>query len=195
MNDLRFGVGDILVPKQKEFPAGAIVVDGYDKKGLLRFHPLGRGGHGRMSAFDVSLFRLADEWERGAALFRRGRFRLANATESFTGWTNGEDWIGWAKPHFEFAEAKRLLGWEARQNTPEGRTDSIAGVLDLPAPGPAGEVPTEKEGFDATRDVFVTRSREGKEEVWPGEFITITDGTRMKVYAVGAGAWIWREAG
>jgi hypothetical protein len=37
-------------------------------------------------------------------------------------------------------------------------------------------------------------SQDGEEEVWGAEPITITDGSCIKVYPVGAGAWIWEAA-
>ena len=48
--------------------------------------------------------------------------------------------------------------------------------------------------FDGKADAFVTVSQEGEEEVWPAEQITITDGSRIKVYPLGAGSWIWEGA-
>ena len=189
MNEVKFCAGDILVPKAEEFPKHAIVVDGYDDKGRLRFHPLGGEGQARLDKFDASMFRLVEEWERAATLFRRAQFRLAKAGEVFTGWTNGETWNGWAMPRFEFVEAERFLKWQSGQNTPGGRSDAILAMRpDLPAPAPAA---AGKEGFDAARDAFVTMAQDGEEELWPAEFVTVTDGTRMKVYALGAGAWIW----
>ena len=34
----------------------------------------------------------------------------------------------------------------------------------------------------------------GEEETWPGEQISITDSSQVKVYPLGAGSWIWEEA-
>jgi len=31
-------------------------------------------------------------------------------------------------------------------------------------------------------------------EAWPAERITISDGSQVKVYSLGAGSWIWEEA-
>jgi len=49
----------------------------------------------------------------------------------------------------------------------------------------------EQARFDGNTDSFVTVSNR-KEERWPAEEITITDGSRIKVYAIGAGSWIYR---
>ena len=42
------------------------------------------------------------------------------------------------------------------------------------------------------RDTFITVRQNGQEETWPAESITITDGSRIKVYPLGAGAWMWK---
>ena len=34
---------------------------------------------------------------------------------------------------------------------------------------------------------------EGEEEVWETKSITVADGSRMKVYPLGAGSWMWDE--
>lgn len=47
---------------------------------------------------------------------------------------------------------------------------------------------------DPFPDAFVTVSQDGEEEVWGAEGITITDGSSIKVYQVGARAWIWEAA-
>jgi hypothetical protein len=47
--------------------------------------------------------------------------------------------------------------------------------------------------FDVKADAFVTVSN-GEGEAWSAGEITITDGSRIKVYPLGAGSWIWEEA-
>lgn len=84
---MKYTKGEILVPKTKHFPDGAIVVDGYDSKGLLRAHLLQGEAGLRLPALSASVFRLADEGELAGALFRRGRFALAESKEVFSGWT------------------------------------------------------------------------------------------------------------
>ena len=51
----------------------------------------------------------------------------------------------------------------------------------------------ERARFDEKADAFVTVNQDGEEEVWPAEQITISDGSRIKVYRLGAGSWIWEE--
>ena len=110
-------------------------------------------------------FRLVDEAERTRAVFRRARFALADSEENFSGWTDRRAWNGWEMPRFEKAEAARLMRW----------------------------LGDERARFDAERDAFVTVSQDGEDEVWAGETITISDGSGVKVYPVGAGAWVWDE--
>ena len=108
---MKFSKGDILVPRDAQFPDGALVVDGYDETGRLLVQPLGGGFQLALRADSGKRFRVADAGERGRALFRRARFSLMDSEDHFTGWTNGENWNGWAMPHFEFAEAQRLIAW------------------------------------------------------------------------------------
>ena len=160
---MRFNKGDILVPKGKEYPECAIVVDGYDDKGQLIMHPLGGGIEAHLSAIGASVFRLVDEGEKAGALFHRGQFALAESEERFSGWTDGKKWNGWEMPRFEKAEAERLIQW-------------LSG---------------ERGRFDEERDAFVTGTQGDEDEVWASEQIVISDGSVLKVYPIGAGAWIW----
>ena len=105
------------------------------------------------------------EGEKAVTLFQRGRFTLADTEAAFDGWSNGEVWNGWAMPRFGFAVCREIL-------------KSFA---------------DEQARFDEKGDAFVTVS-DGEEESWPGEQITISDGSRIKVYPLGAGSWIWEEA-
>lgn len=163
---MKFSPGDVLVPKGKEYPDGALVVDGYDDAGRLMAHPSGGGLQYYVGAEAAAGLRVVDDAERERALFRRGRFVLADSGETFEGWSNGGLWNGWEMPRLERAVGERLLAWlgDARAK------------------------------FDADRDAFVTVSQDGEEEVWGAEAITITDGSCVRAYPVGAGAWIWEEA-
>jgi len=114
----------------------------------------------------ASVFRIVDEEERAGTLFRRGRFALADSEVNFDGWTDGQCWNGWEMPRFEKSVAERLV-W------------SLGGG---------------RARFDAERDAFVTVAQDGDEEIWASEQIIISDGSAVKVYPVGAGAWIWDAA-
>ena len=161
---MKFNKGDILVPKGKQFPDCAIVVDGYDHAGRLVMHPLGGGIQTHLTAVSASVFRLVDEAERDGNVFRRRRFAIADSDMVFTGWANGQKWNGWEMPRFEFQVCTQLLGW----------------------------IGDGKARYDGERDTFITVRQNGQEETWPAESITITDGSRIKVYPLGAGSWMWK---
>ena len=147
------------------YPEGALVCDGYDDGGRLLAHPLGGGFQVTVPTQDEPRFHVVADAERATALFHRGRFTLADSGETFVGWCNGRLWNGWEMPRFEKADSERLLGW----------------------------LGDWRARFDEHRDAVVTFNQDGEEEVWAAEVITITDGTRIKGYPVGAGAWIWEE--
>lgn len=102
---MKFSKGDILVPKGKQFPEGAIVVDGYDAQGRLLMHPMGGGLQARLDVVSASVFRLVNEAERAGTLYRRAWFALAESDEAFVGWTDGRRWNGWEMPRS--SEARR----------------------------------------------------------------------------------------
>lgn len=163
---MRFNIGEVICREGLAFPEGALVCDGYDGMGQLLAHPVGGGLQLTVPVQEEPLFQRVGDAERAAALFHLGRFSLADSEGVFTGWSNGRLWNGWEMPRFGKAEAERLLAW----------------------------VGDERAHFDEKRDAFVSVNQDGEEEVWSGEVITITDGSGIKVYPVGAGAWIWEEA-
>jgi hypothetical protein len=56
------------------------------------------------------------------------------------------------------------------------------------------DVLTESKGrYDAERDCFVTFDTDGTDEIWESQTITLLGSQQVKVYGVGAGAWIWEE--
>jgi hypothetical protein len=162
---MKFSRGDTLVPKGKQFPDGAVMADGYDEAERLMAHPMGGGFQQYFPEASASGFRPMDEAERSRALFWRTRFALADSEETFSEWTNGTAWNGWEMPRFDKAEAERLIRW----------------------------LGDKRARFDAARDAFVTMSQDGEEEVWVGETVMISDGSAVKLYPVGTGAWIWDE--
>ena len=163
---MKFSKGEIICREYAMYPEGALVCDGYDGAGRLLAHPLGGGLQLTVPAQDEPRLRVVAEGEKAAALSRKGRFALADGEAAFDGWSNGELWNGWAMPRFEKAEAERVL---ARFG---GQRARFVGEL----------------------DAFVTMSQDGEEDVWGVEVITIADGSRIKAYPVGAGAWTWEEA-
>ena len=162
---MKFSKGEIICREDLGYPEGALVCDGYDDAGRLLAHPLGGGFQVTVPAQDGPRFRVVAEGERGAVLFHRGSFTLADSEALFDGWSNGELWNGWAKPRFELAVCRQIL-----KSLGDGRAR-----------------------FEEKADAFVTVSN-GEEEAWPAESVTITDGSRIKLYPLGAGAWTWEEA-
>lgn len=162
---MEYSKGDVLVPKGKQFPDCAIVVDGYDHKGQLLMHPFGGGFQARLSPLSTTVFRLVDEAERASTLFHSKRFVLADSDEVFHGWSDGRKWNGWERPGFEKPEAIRLVEWFG----------------------------DKRARFDEAQDAFITISQDGEEEMWPGENVIVSDGSSLRLYAVGAGSWIWDE--
>jgi len=45
--------------------------------------------------------------------------------------------------------------------------------------------------FEKERDAFKTLDERGVEHIWAAEDIMISDGSQMKVYPIGGGAWCW----
>lgn len=128
-------------------------------------HPLGGGLQYRIKAGAEKAFRVVPQTEKAAGLWRRAKFSVEGADAEFQGWTRGQLWNGWAMPYFEFSEAQRVI---------EALTD------------PKGK-------YDAERDCFVSANGDGEEEIWQAERIAVLGGQHVKVYGIGAGAWIWDE--
>jgi hypothetical protein len=162
---MKFSNGEIIRREDLAYPEGALVCDGYDDAGRLLAHPLGGGFQLTVPTQDEPRFRVVAEGERAVALFRRGRFSLADGETAFDGWSNGEVWNGWEMPRFDSAVCQAILK----------------------------SLGDEQARFDEKADAFVTVSN-GEGEAWAAEEITNTDGSRIKVYPLGAGSWIWEEA-
>jgi hypothetical protein len=163
---MKFSKGEVICREDLSYPEGALVCDGYDTRGRMLAYPLGGGFELTVPKQDLGRFRVVADAERATSLFHQGQFSLADSQDVFTGWSNGRLWNGWEMPRFEKAEAKRMLEWLGDQRV----------------------------RFDEQRDAFVTVNDDGEEEVWGAELITVTDGSRINAYPVGAGAWIWEEA-
>ena len=85
------------------------------------------------------------------------------------GWTQGEDWNGWAMPLFEAREA-----WEIvfRQNT----------------------VVVNSAWYYSERDEFCFRLNEGEPARYCGVDVEVV-GCVLRLYAIGSGSWTWEEVG
>ena len=175
---MKFNKGDILVPKEKQFPEGALVVDGYDEAGRLMAHPMGGGLQFCIEARGVEGLRLVDEAERARVLFRRGIFVLAESEERFVGWTDGRLWNGWEMPHFTRANADLLMAlWNAAgEKLAEDPKACLQSVM----------------SYDAERDAYIVTFPEDEQATETFEIENIlVDGEYVRVYAIGAGSWTW----
>lgn len=162
---MKFKKGDIIVPVEAVNQGEAMTVDGYECDGTLLVHPLGGGFQYRFKPGAEKQFRIVPNAEAEASLWRQARFGIEGVDAEFQGWTNGRLWNGWAMPYFEFSEAQRAI---------EMLTDS-------------------KGKYDAERDCFLSANSDGEEEIWGALSVTLLGGAQVKVYGIGAGAWIWDE--
>lgn len=160
-----FKKGDIIIKVEGSYPHGALVVDGYDDQGRLLAYPEGGGFQYALKAGADRQFRHVTPDERQGPLWRTSQFSLEGVDGPFKGWTNGQLWNGWERPHFELEEAQKL----------------IAAISD----------PMIR--YDSARDVFTTRNGADEDEVWPAQLITALGPSQVKVYPIGAGSWCWEE--
>lgn len=165
MNQPTFSKDEVVMPKGSDYPNGALVVDGYDQEGNLLAHPLGGGPQYKIGPAKQTGLRIVLHQERKTTPFRKAKFSLEGVEGEFEGWTDGSLWNGWATPHFELAEARKVI--KALHPT--------------------------KASFDETKDAFITESTDGEQEAWEANQIDLPDGTRLKVYPIGAWAWCWDE--
>ncbi|SPE52203.1 hypothetical protein SBV1_1460023 [Verrucomicrobia bacterium] len=162
---MKFTKGQIIVRTEAVYPSGALAVDGYDQNGRLLAHPLSGGFQLRFERDAQRQFRVVTRAEQESRPWRRSRFEIEGTEQRFVGWTDGTRWSGWAVPYFEFAEAQRVIKLVAQG---EGR-------------------------FDPKQDCFVTQNAQGEDQIWKGRLISMAGGKQVKVYGVGAGAWIWER--
>ena len=163
---MRFNKGDIICREGLGYLEGALVCDRYGAAGGLVAHRLRGGFLLTVPAAEERRLRVVAEEERDAALFGKARFALADAELAFDDWSNGQLWNEWEMPRFEFQVCKEILG--------------LMG--------------DNKARYDSDRDAFITVNQDGEEEILSAESITITEGSRIKVYRLGAGSWTWEEA-
>jgi hypothetical protein len=89
------------------------------------------------------------------------------------GWTDGTLWNGWAKPLFEFPEARKLL-------------DAFADACEQQGRGGGA-------WYDERNDRFCfVLEGDLEPECFPSQIAEVA-GREVKVYPIGAGAWIWEE--
>lgn len=96
-------------------------------------------------------------------------FTIGEEPQAYIGYTSGRLWNGWATPHFELEEAKRVA---------EGFNK-------------CAEIPMH---YDVVYDQFYVLDKEsGELEKWKGEDIHTTEGVKH-LYGIGAYSWVWDEA-
>jgi hypothetical protein len=162
---MKFDTWAIIIRNGEVYPRGALVVVGYDDSENLLVYPLGGGFELKINKLQQEDFRTVSNEEIEGAKFRESAFSLEICDGKFRGYTNGVVWNGWAKPHFPFDEAMRLL-------------QNLAAL---------------ERRYDQRQDAFVTVNDDGELEIWAAQEILLANGGHVKAYPVGAGAWCWNE--
>jgi hypothetical protein len=163
--ELVFRQGDLIAPRDADYPDGALVVHGSDAGGNLLVHPLGGGFEMRLSAGDLAAFERVS-YEEQVPVFTSGTFGIDGIGGEFEGWSDGTLWNGWEKPCF---------------------TREVAGQV-LEAAGASWT-------YDAKTDAFTVATQDGEdEEVFAAESVQLGDGGTVTAYFIGAGSWIWDKA-
>ena len=156
-----FKPGELIVRDDTRHPEGTLVVDHHDENGNLLAYPLGGGFELTIPTADVSRFSVVMK-EEATPIYREAWFSLEGLDDNeFEGWTADKRWNGWAMPLFELPQATRLA-----------------------------EVMNNQLRYDMSQDAFIGSSGD-EEEVWQSQIIDLPDGGQTKVYAIGAGSWIW----
>ena len=89
----------------------------------------------------------------------------------FEGWTNGDNWNGWATPWFEYGEAIKLV--------------DCYNQLDWQ--------PAKKAWYDIMTDQFCfIPDGETEPECYSAETID-AEGLKVKAYPIGTQVWIWEQ--
>lgn len=158
---MQFKNGELIVRDDTRHPEGTLVVDCHDQDGNLRAYPLGGGLDLTIPAGDVARFSVVTK-DEATPIYRKARFSLEGLDDAeFEGWTADKRWNGWAMPCFEIQQATKLAG-------------SLENQL----------------RYDPAQDAFIGSSGD-EEETWSGHLIDLPDSGQTKVYAIGAGSWMW----
>jgi hypothetical protein len=162
--ELVFRQGDLIAPRDADYPDGALVVHGSDAGGNLLVHPLGGGFEMRLSAGDLAAFeRVSDEEQ--VPVFTSGTFSIDGMEGEFEGWSDGTFWNGWEKPCFARKTAELVLQAAGASWT-----------------------------YDAKSDAFVVATEDGEDdETFAAETVQLGDGGAVIAYFIGAGSWIWEK--
>lgn len=104
--------------------------------------------------------------------FHKASFTIDSLPDKvFSGYTDGEEWNGWACPYYERHEAEQILKF------------------------------SETNGYwwqyDQENDAFIVGAHTEENNTAPEMFrslIILVDDKPLKVYPIGTRAWIWEEA-
>lgn len=98
--------------------------------------------------------------------FTKKYFHIEGYENIYEGYSDGTVWNGWAKPHFPFEVAKKLLEQDLQ-----------------------GDIV----GYNEEKDSFYIKNGADEIEEYEGFFIQV-DGQEIKVYDIGAGCWVWESS-
>ena len=102
---------------------------------------------------------------------KKALFTIVGCPKAYIGYTNGDDWNGWATPYFEKEEAIRVM-----HDYNKYREES------------------EHMSYDEENDIFIAWVEGyGDYEYWIGENIHTAEGIKH-LYGIGAYFWVWDEA-
>lgn len=102
-------------------------------------------------------------------MLKKAVFTIGQYPKAYIGYTNGDNWNGWATPHFTLEEAKRVA---------EGFNECAEYLME----------------YDSIYDQFYILDTETKElETWKGIDYVTAEGIKH-LYGIGAYCWIWDEA-
>ena len=158
---MKFKPGELIVRDDTRHPEGTLVVDRHDQDGNMRAYPLGGGLELTIPAGDATRFSVVTK-DEATPIYRKACFNLEGLDDAeFDGWSAGKRWNGWAVPCFEIQQATKLA---------EQLEDQLR--------------------YDPDQDAFISSSGD-EEDICAGQFIDLPDGGQVKVYAIGAGSWMW----
>jgi hypothetical protein len=169
-----FEEGDIIVGQGGSYPRDALEVRDVGMT-FIRAYPLGGGFQYKFGpeAIRRYRFRKASPEELKAKIYKASFTMDLMEGESFEGWTYGDLWNGWGTPHFDEAEARRMLRAMGRS------------LKEMKSPF--------SWKYDRADDAFVIAGDEERdEEIFSGEWVETPEG-RKKLYGIGAYAWTWNE--
>ena len=102
-------------------------------------------------------------------MLKKAVFTIGEYPKAYIGYTKGDNWNGWATPHFEYAEAIKVA---------EGFNECAEFLME----------------YDNIYDQFYILDMETKElETWKGINYATDEGIKH-LYGIGAYSWVWDKA-